>query len=134
VDAVASGTGRLVLLAGEPGAGKTRLAQEITVHLRDQGFRIAAGRCYEPEQTVPYYPFLDALATVYAAIPPGLQRDLAHRFPYLGILLPDHLPLPGPSGGDEQNEQRVLRAVTSFLEVTSAAHPLALLLDDLHWS
>jgi class 3 adenylate cyclase len=79
VDMAVAGQGQTVLLAGEPGAGKTRLAQEVTLHLRNRGFLVAAGRCYEAEQSVPYYPFLDALSAAYAAAPLQLQRDTAAK-------------------------------------------------------
>jgi tetratricopeptide (TPR) repeat protein len=135
IDKAAGGDGRTVLLAGEPGAGKTRLAQEATIALRDQGFAIAAGRCYEPEQTVPYYPFLDALATVFMAAPPPLRRDAARQWPYLAALLPEQIGVQEVAGGGEQDDQqRVFRAVTSFFEAVCAAAPVAILLDDLHWA
>lgn len=135
VEAVVTGAGRLVMLAGEPGAGKTRLGQEIMVHARNRGFLVAAGRCYEPEQTVPYYPFLDALAMVYDASTTGLQRDAARRWPYLGAVLPEQIRVPEVAGGREQDEQqRVFRAVTGFLEAATETRPLAILLDDLHWA
>lgn len=69
VERAEAGEGQLVLLAGEPDIGKTRLAQDVSLRLRDRGFLFGIGRCYEPEQTVPYYPFLDALATLYTAGP-----------------------------------------------------------------
>jgi predicted ATPase/DNA-binding XRE family transcriptional regulator len=135
VDAVAQGDGRLVLLAGEPGVGKTRLMQEVTVAVRERGFVVAAGRCYEPEQTVPYYPFLDTLAMLYAAAPEPMQREAAQRWLYLGVLLPDHLPVPPRDTGSGQDEQqRVCRSVTGFLELLVGTQPLAILLDDLHWA
>jgi predicted ATPase len=135
IDAAAGGEGRTVLLAGEPGAGKTRLAQEATITLRDQGFVIAAGRCYEPEQTVPYYPFLDALAAVFDTAPASIRRDAPRRWPYLAALLPEQIGVQEVAGGGEQDEQqRVFRAVTNFLEAICAAAPIAILLDDLHWA
>lgn len=133
VAGAAQGNGQTVLLAGEPGAGKTRLAQEATLHLHDGGFLVAAGRCYEPEQTVPYYPFLDVLSTAYAFTPAEIRRAAAHRWPYLGAILPDQIDVPeGAQGQDDQ--QRVFRAVTNFLDTISATRPVALLLDDLHWA
>src|SRR5947209_15375260 len=54
VDVVAGGAGRLILLAGEPGVGKTRLAQEAALALRNRGFLIGTGRSYEPQQGVAY--------------------------------------------------------------------------------
>jgi class 3 adenylate cyclase/tetratricopeptide (TPR) repeat protein len=134
VRSVAGGEGRTVLLAGEPGAGKTRLAQEVTLHLRDGSFLIAAGRCYEPEASTPYYPFLDALAAVFAATAPEIRREVPHRWPYLGVLLPDQVGMQEVVAGGGQEEQRVFRVVTGFLEVIAEAGPIALLLDDLHWA
>src|SRR5205823_1584424 len=57
-DAVVVGQGRTLLLAGEPGVGKTRLAQEVTLHVRNCGFLITAGSCFEARQSVPFYSFL----------------------------------------------------------------------------
>jgi class 3 adenylate cyclase/tetratricopeptide (TPR) repeat protein len=133
VDRAADRHGQMVLLAGEPGAGKTRLAQEVTSHLHQGGFLIAAGRCYEPEQTVPYYPFLDALSTAYAFTPAEIRRQAAHRWPYLGAILPEQIDVPEAATGHD-DQQRVFRAVTSFLDTVSSTRPVALLLDDLHWA
>src|SRR5262249_51361213 len=52
LEAAVGRQGRLLLLIGEPGVGKTRLAQEITLLARTHGYRIVTGRCYEPQQTV----------------------------------------------------------------------------------
>jgi class 3 adenylate cyclase/tetratricopeptide (TPR) repeat protein len=135
LEASGAGQGRLLLLAGEPGIGKTRLAQELTRAAHDRGFLVAAGRCYQPEHTVPYYPFLDALATLWDIAPAAIRSEAARRWPHLGALLPEALPVPPASetpGQDDQ--QRVFRALTGFLEAMAAVAPLALLLDDLHWA
>jgi len=135
VHAVAGGSGRLVLLVGEPGVGKTRLAQEVTLAVRNRGFLVASGRCYAPQQVVPYYPFLEALATAYAAAPSGIRTSTQHRWPYLARLLPDQLgPAPTSSSEGQEEQQRLLRAVTGFLVAIAAEMPVALLLDDLHWA
>jgi class 3 adenylate cyclase len=129
----ATAQGRTVLLAGEPGAGKTRLAQEVTLELRNRGFLIAAGRCYEAEQNIPYFPFLEALSVAHTAAPPELQRDAARRWLYLGVLLPDQVGVQEVAGGG-QEEQRLSFAVVSFITAIAELAPLALLLDDLHWA
>jgi len=135
IEAAGRGEGKLVLLAGEPGVGKTRLAQEATLVLRNQGFLIAAGRCYEPRQTVPFYPFLDALATLYADGPGALRSQLPRRWPYLARLLPDRdLSVPATSSDGMEEQERLFRAVTGFIQAIAGAIPVALLLDDLHWA
>jgi predicted ATPase len=134
VDAVAEGSGQLVLLAGEPGVGKTRLAQEVMLALRDRGFLVASGRCYEPQQTVPYYPFLEALTVAYELSPAAVRGQVSHRWPYLAYLLPDQLGQPPASStGARDEQQRLFRAVTAFLVAVAESMPVALLVDDLHW-
>jgi len=58
LEQVLDGRGRLILLAGEPGVGKTRLAQEITLAARDRGFLVATGRCYGDTCDRPFLPIL----------------------------------------------------------------------------
>ncbi|HEX6507116.1 MAG TPA: AAA family ATPase [Chloroflexota bacterium] len=134
IEAVLAGEGRLVLLVGEPGAGKTRLAQEATLELRDRGFLIAAGSSFEPRQSVPYYPFLDVLGTLYGTASYDLRSQTRHRWPYLGHLLPE-AGIPVPAGSDNPEEQeRLLRAVVSLVQAMAEENPVAILLDDLHWA
>src|SRR4029434_4150373 len=52
--------GQLVLLSGEPGVGKTRLAQDLVTHARQSGATVLRGGCYEYEATTPYLPFVEA--------------------------------------------------------------------------
>jgi tetratricopeptide (TPR) repeat protein/transcriptional regulator with XRE-family HTH domain len=135
VGAVEQGEGRLVILTGEPGVGKTRLAQEVTVHIGNRGFALATGRCYEPEQVVPYYPFLDALTGALTAAPRPLRAAASSRWPYLGWLLPDVVDAPDASQALGQDAQQLLfRSVTGFVKAVAEIRPLALLLDDLHWA
>ncbi len=135
LEAVAGGTGRLVLLAGEPGIGKTRLAQEASVYAREKGFRVAAGRCYEAQGGVPFYPFLEALSRLYEAAPPEVRAGVPERWPYLVRLFPDHFPArDAPPSESPEESQLLLRAVAGFVREVAASGPVALLLDDLHWA
>lgn len=132
IEAVVDGMGRAALLAGEPGVGKTRLAQEVTSYLRDRRFTIVAGRCYEPQTRVPFYPFLEALQSAYQLSPRALQGQVSSRWPDLLRLLPG---LAQPSWQPESSDhQRLLWAVTGFLQTLAEQAPLAILLDDLHWA
>jgi len=134
VETVVAAQGRLLLLAGEPGIGKTRLAQELTRAVHERGFLVVAGRCYEPHQSMPYYPFLEALSTTYTAAPPTLREQASRRWPYLARLMPDHLgPAPAPSDEAEEQE-RLFRAVAAFVLAVAEIRPMALLVDDLHWA
>lgn len=136
LQAVAEGTGHLVVVAGEPGVGKTRLTQEVMLACRDRGFLVATGRCYELHQSVPYYPFLEALSSLYAATAELVRADVSARWPALLRLLPNQPASPPPATGasPQEEQQRLFWAVAGFLQALSEAVPVALLLDDLHWS
>ncbi len=137
LDAVDAGNGRLVLLAGEPGVGKTRLAQEATLAARNRRWYLATGRCYEAQQKVAYAPFLEALPHVLQSAPSSLQSEASRRWPDLTRLLPDRhvgsieVP-PEMRGYDEQ--QRLLWAVTGFVLELARQAPVMLALDDLQWA
>lgn len=129
----AAGNGQLVTLAGEPGAGKTRLAQEITVAARNGGFLVVAGRCYEGEQTIPYYPFREALAALREISPSSIRMQIPHRWASLEMLLPG-ASMATESITERDEQQRLFWDVSGFVQALAEEHPVALLLDDLHWS
>lgn len=139
VDAVRAGAGRLVFLVGESGVGKTRLAQEVTMAARSLGFLVATGRCYAPQENVPYFPFLEALSRAYLGISPALRAALPQEWPEVARLLPEfriHQPKTygdAVSGGYD-DQQRLFWHVTGFLQAAAAERPFALLLDDMHWA
>ncbi|MBV9278788.1 MAG: tetratricopeptide repeat protein, partial [Chloroflexi bacterium] len=93
-----------------------------------------AGRCYEIEQSTPYYPFLDALGALFAGLPASLRDEVPHRWPYLGRLLPELIPTPVMERAREDEQQYLHRAVTGLLIAASQHAPVALMLDDLHWA
>jgi tetratricopeptide (TPR) repeat protein/transcriptional regulator with XRE-family HTH domain len=135
--AVVGGAGRLVFLAGEAGIGKTRLAQEGALIAREQGFLVATGCCYERERVIAYYPYLEALARIYAAAPAAIRAETPRRWGEISHLLRD----PGsetpaamaPARGPE-DQLRLFWQVTGFLQAVAEAQPVALFIDDLHWA
>jgi tetratricopeptide (TPR) repeat protein/transcriptional regulator with XRE-family HTH domain len=138
LDAVQAGTGRLLFLEGEPGVGKTRLAQEVSLVARERGFGILTGRCYAPQETVPYYPFLEALSRGYASGSAAVRAALPEHWPQVSRLLPErHIGVPlaqeGPATGSVEDQQRLFWQVSGFLQALAAERPVAMLLDDLHW-
>jgi tetratricopeptide (TPR) repeat protein len=123
------------MLAGEPGVGKTRLAQEATLAARARGFLVVAGTCYEPEHGTPFYPFLEAVSQAYDAVPSSLQAAVREKWPALGKLLPAHaIPAPEETLNAREEQQRLFWALTGFLQAASENAPVALLLDDLQWA
>jgi transcriptional regulator with XRE-family HTH domain/tetratricopeptide (TPR) repeat protein len=133
---VVTGQGRLLMLVGEPGVGKTRLAQEISVQARARGFRVVTGRCYEPQQTFAFAPFVEALAKAAAGADTAMQAQLPERWPEVIRLLPNQeASAQTPRQLDDRDaRQRLFWQVTGFLGMLAEQAPLALLLDDLHWA
>ena len=133
-----AGHGRLFLLIGEPGIGKSRLAEELVAHARGCGAQVLVGRCWEAGGAPAYWPWVQALrAYVLAAEPETLQAqlgagggDLAQLLPELREILPE-LPEP-PVLESEGARFRLFDAATEFLRNASAGCPIVLVLDDLH--
>ena len=136
IEAVMKGSGRLLMVAGEPGVGKTRLSQEAALACLERGFVVATGRCYEPHRSVPYYPFLEALWSLYGAAPDAVRARIPARWPYVMRLLPEGPgdAVPATSAGPEEEQQRLFWAVTGLVQAIAETAPVALLLDDLHWA
>ncbi len=133
------GDTRLVIVTGEPGIGKTALAMRFAALAHREGTSVLLGRCDE-ETRPPYQPFVEALRHVIADLPTSeLRAHLRRDSPNLLRLVPslaDQLPgLPQLAPGDPDTERyRLFEAVAGFLTSLSAAHPLLLVLEDLHWA
>jgi class 3 adenylate cyclase/tetratricopeptide (TPR) repeat protein len=134
-----AGEARLVLVGGEPGIGKTRLAAELAHRLYGDGGLVLAGRCDE-DLGVPYQPFVDALRHFVDHTPADeLRRGLGRYRGELVRLLPE-LPdriadLPAPLRSDPETERyRLFDAVAAWLAEVSAEAPVLLVLDDLQWA
>ena len=87
LDEVQTGHGRVLALVGEPGVGKTRLAQEASLLADERGFLVLVGRCYEERASLPLFPFVDALAAGLAMASEALRQQVPRRWPELGRLL-----------------------------------------------
>src|SRR5262249_3545881 len=81
--AALGGSGGCVIVTGEPGIGKTRLAQETALRARSGGFVVATGRCYESQQAVAFAPFIEALGELYAAAQVAIRGEVFDRWPEL---------------------------------------------------
>ena len=140
LEEVLSGQGRLALLAGEPGIGKTRTAQELAAYAEARGYQIYWGRCYEEAGTPPYWPWVQIVRDHLQQHNPadlaevmGLcAGDIAEIVPEVRSKLPDALPPPPLE--PEQSRYRLFDSITSFLKNAARSQPLLLALDDLHWA
>jgi DNA-binding SARP family transcriptional activator/tetratricopeptide (TPR) repeat protein len=135
-DAV-TGRGRLVLISGEPGIGKSRIAEELAEYAQRRTARVLVGRCWEAGGAPAYWPWVQSLRTYIRDCQPDVLRgqlgagapDLAQLLPELCELFPD-LPAP-PSLESEGARFRLFDAAATFLRNSSRAQPLVLILDDL---
>jgi DNA-binding SARP family transcriptional activator/class 3 adenylate cyclase len=129
---------RVVVLAGEPGIGKTRLVREFARATHERGATVLAGSCHE-DSFVPYQPFVEALRHYIVCCPPAeLAVQVTPRRAQLAAILPeleDSRSPYGPTGlGAEQERFRLFEAVSSLLADAAHLRPLVLFLDDLHWA
>ena len=134
-DEVSEDAGAAVIVAGEAGIGKTRLASELAEVVHAQGALVLYGRCDE-DLAVPYQPFVEALRPYARELAPErLREELAGLAPELGRLLPELVTLGEPLQGDPETERFALfEAVVSLLAAASRQQRVLLVLDDLHWA
>jgi DNA-binding SARP family transcriptional activator/tetratricopeptide (TPR) repeat protein len=129
---------RVVVLAGEPGIGKTRLAGEFARLAHEGGATVLAGGCNE-ETLIPYQPFVEALSHYVACCPPAeLAVQINPRRAQLAAIVPElqdaSTTLATAGLGAEQERFRLFDAVSSLLADAAHLRPLVLFLDDLHWA
>ena len=133
-----AGRGRLFLLAGHPGIGKSRLTEELTAQARARGARVLVGRCWEAGGAPAYWPWVQSLRAYVRESDTALLRsqlgvgatDLAHIVPELRRHFPE-LTEP-PALQSEGARFRLFDATAEFLRSASENRPILLVLDDLH--
>jgi class 3 adenylate cyclase len=134
------GRGRLLLLVGEPGIGKTRTAEELATYARVRGAKVHWGRSHEGEGAPAYWPWTQAIRSyVREADPVALAWELGQGAGDVAQLVPEIRErlgeVPEPAALEpEEARFRLFDSVASFLAAASSSRPLVLVLDDLHWS
>lgn len=119
LDQAWSGHGRLVLVSGEAGIGKTSLVAQLAVEAEAAGALALWGHAYDLSVTPPYGPWLEIGQSYQAS-----QTDLpAPEF------LDDPLKLAALG-----SQERIIAAMTAFFQTAAGRRPLVLILDDLHWA
>jgi DNA-binding SARP family transcriptional activator len=119
---------RAVIVAGEAGIGKTRLAGELARGLAAAGADVLYGRCDEG-LAVPYQPFVEALRPVaLATATDRMAADLACLWPEL-----ETHGTPPPAD-PETGRYRLFEAVAELIEMATRDAPPLMILDDLHWA
>jgi predicted ATPase/DNA-binding SARP family transcriptional activator len=142
----AAASGQLVVIEGEAGIGKTRLAEAFLDSARQLGARTAVARCYDGELNLAYGPFVEALraALGYGGVPPAWLASLpAYTVSEVGRLLPallalrpdltPALPLEGPGAQGRFFESLRQALLSALSQPRGNSAPSVLLIDDAQW-
>jgi len=121
-DAAAAGRGRLLLVSGEPGIGKSALLAEVAGDLADGGTLVLWGQCWDGDGAPAYWPWVQVLRAGVAA-----GGDLGGA----AVVLPEHRTGEPPVPPTEHERFRLFDAVGSFLAGHAARRPVLVVLDDL---
>ena len=141
VDDTLAGHGRLALVAGEPGVGKSRLVAEIAEEAQARGMRELTGHCVEMSGARPYLPYVEIIEQVISS-PQSSQElwtalgdvaaEIARIAPELRRAFPNISPpveLPA-----ELARRYVWNNFGGFIGRAAQGQPLLLVLEDLHWA
>jgi len=141
-----------LLLSGEAGIGKTRLAEELSMEANQREWAVVWSRSYEQESTLPYRPWTELLHALVQDVPPahllavlkehvpGFEETVATRLERLFALLPALAGHPhdaarsAPALPPEQERLHLWETTLGLLNALSQKTPLLLVLDDLHWT
>jgi predicted ATPase len=135
-----SGQGRIAMLVGEPGIGKTRTARELAAYASLKGAQVLWGRCHSTEGAPPYWPWVQVIRAyaqgceaeeLRSQMGPGVA-DIAEIVPEVRERLPDLQPPPALE--PQQARFRLFDSIRAFLKKASQFQPLLLVIDNLHWA
>lgn len=134
------GSGRVALIVGEAGVGKSRLLRAMTDEARAAGFFVLQGACFEAERSIPYAPLLDLVrlfaSTTSSAVVAHVLRpaanDLVSIFPELQPLLPEAT--PSASVDPESDRRRLFHVLGQAITILARTQPVFIAFEDVHWS
>jgi len=133
--------GHVVVVEGEAGIGKTRLAEEFVANVRAAGATVVTARCYAGEKNLAYGPFVEGLSAALGreatdrlkGLPAVSVQEAARLLPDLADLSPDSPPAP-PLDTPGARSRFFGEVVRVLLTVLDGPPPGVLFLDDLHWA
>ena len=139
LDDTIAGRGRVALVAGEPGIGKTRLAEELAADASNRGAVVAWGRCHGGRGAPAFWPWIQVLQAVIPQLPAqdvvsALGRsaaDISQLVPEIHDFVSD-LAAPTPSGPDFERF-RLCDALAQTFRRIAERRPLVIVIEDLHW-
>jgi len=129
----------VLLFAGEPGIGKTRLLDEAARRAEGLGLRVLRGRCQRGSDEMPYMPLLDALERYLDHLPTERARTVLTDCAWLVRLLPELAggpikPLPSLPVTPAEERRLMFKAVATVLDNVAGPAGTLLVLDDLQWA
>lgn len=125
---------KLVSIVGEPGVGKTRLAQQFATQLRAEGVTVLEGAATD-NRFLPYEPWVKALRNLHRGTALAVDVDADDRHQVAGIpWLRDLLGSRAAGTAGTPDESAVAAAVVHLLEDLVRRGPVVVFLDDLHWA
>jgi DNA-binding winged helix-turn-helix (wHTH) protein/DNA polymerase III delta prime subunit len=139
LDGVWASRGRVLLLAGEPGIGKTRAAEELALMARRRGGRVLSARCYEGTGAPAFWPWIQLLrgaareldaAALRGALGPA-AAEIAQLVPEIATRIPGLSAVPALE--PDERRFRLFDGMAGFWGRLAAVQPLVLVLDDLQW-
>jgi DNA-binding CsgD family transcriptional regulator/tetratricopeptide (TPR) repeat protein len=131
----AAGRATAVLLSGEAGIGKSRLAEDTIERARAAGFRVLLARASPLQAELHYGVLVDALRPLVREGPAGAHTTLIEGLPELGRLFDGTgLPSPEPLGDPNLERTRLFETVRELLARACRRQPLLLVVDDLQWA
>jgi DNA-binding SARP family transcriptional activator/predicted ATPase len=142
LDRAQAGLGGVVLVAGEPGVGKTRLATELVQRAATRGVAVAWGRCFEGEGAPAFWPWTQVLRMLIGDLDAEALRsmvgpsaaDLAHVVPELREAFPDTSADEVGGYDPEMARFHLFDTVRRLVAALTGGRPLLVVLDDLHWA
>jgi DNA-binding SARP family transcriptional activator len=137
------GRGGLIVLEGEAGVGKTRLAFQVLGQAAESGATVISATCQVLERDLPFAPLADSLGRYLYGLPDIVVRSLpAASLAQLVQIIPSlqdrlngiQISPPDLAGSAEENRLRLIDAIVAFFVALATQRPLAVFLDDLHWA
>ncbi|WP_326639335.1 AAA family ATPase [Nonomuraea fuscirosea] len=131
--------GNLVLLQGEPGVGKTRLASEVARRALKRQFTVLAGRCTDPARKA-YEPIAGAVERLARTSPAlllraGIDQQCGQLVRLAPSLAAPPLSLEVPPATEPVSERyHLLAAARTLIERLATVRPVLLIVDDLQWA
>ena len=140
IAAAVAGRGRVALLGGEPGIGKTRLAEELASYASSFDATVVWGRCYEGRGAPAFWPWTQIVNGLLARVdddelPAALEPDAA-ELAQIAPEIKEYVQAFDPVTplDPEAARFRLYQAVSGFIQRVAAHHSIVVVLDDLQWA